>query len=54
MLSIVTGNPRNLVGFVRPADEPAGLIHQAAKTLANCAAIAANAIVDATALDTAN
>ena len=39
---------------MRPADELAGLIRQAAKTLANGAAIAANAIVDATALDTAN
>ena len=39
---------------MRSPDEPDGLIRQAAKTLANGAAIAANAIVDATKLDTAN
>ena len=41
----ITGNVRNLVEFVRPAAEPADLIHEAADTLANGAAIAAHTIV---------
>ena len=46
----ITGNVRNLVEFVRPAAEPADLIRQTADTLADGAAIAANAIVDAAVL----
>ena len=49
----ITGNVRNLVEFVRPAAEPADLIRQAADTLADGAAIAARAIVDAAALNPA-
>ncbi len=49
----ITGNIRNLVEFVRPAAEPADLIRQAAETLADGTAIAANAIMDAAALNTA-
>ena len=48
----ITGNVRNLVEFVRPAAEPADLIQQAADTLANGAAVAAHAIVEAAALNT--
>ena len=48
----ITGNVRNLVEFVRPAAEPVDLIRQAADTLANGAAVAAHAIVDAAALNT--
>ena len=48
----ITGNVRNLVEFVRPAAEPADLIRQAADTLADGAAVAAHAIVDAAALNT--
>ena len=47
----VTGNVRNLVEFVKPAAEPADLIRQAADTLADGAAVAARAIVDAAALN---
>ena len=49
----IMGDVRNLVEFVRPAAEPADLIHQAANTLANGAEVAARAILDAAALDTA-
>ena len=49
----ITGNVRNLVEFVRPAAEPADLIRQAADTLADGASVAAHAIVDAAALNTA-
>ena len=49
----ITGNVRNLVEFVRPAAEPADLIRQAANTLADGAAVAAHAIVEAAALNTA-
>ena len=48
----ITGDVRNLVEFVRPAAEPADLIRDAADTLANGAAVAAHAIVDAAALNT--
>ena len=48
----ITGDVRNLVEFVRPAAEPADLIQQAADTLANGAAVAAHAIVEAAALNT--
>ena len=48
----ITGDVRNLVEFVRPAAEPADLIRQAADTLADGAAVAARAIVDAAALNT--
>ena len=48
----ITGDARNLVEFVRPAAEPADLIQQAADTLANGAAVAAHAIVEAAALNT--
>ena len=40
----IAGTVRNLVEFIRPAAEPADLIHQASETLAKGAAIAANAI----------
>ena len=43
----ITGKVRNLVEFVRPAAEPADLIHQAAEKLANGAAAAAHTIVEA-------
>ena len=49
----IAGDVRNLVEFVRPAAEPADLIRQAADTLADGAAVAARAIVDAAALNTA-
>ena len=49
----ITGNVRNLVEFVRPAAEPADLIRQAADTLAEGAAVAARAIVEAAELNTA-
>ena len=49
----ITGDVRNLVEFVRPAAEPADLISKAADDLAKGAAIAARAIVEAAALDTA-
>ena len=49
----ITGNVRNLVEFVRPAAEPADLIRQAADALADGAAVAAHAIIDAAALNTA-
>ena len=49
----ITGNVRNLVEFVRPAAEPADLIRQAADALAAVAAVAAHAIIDAAALNTA-
>ena len=49
----ITGSVRNLVEFVRPAAEPADLIRQAADTLADGAAVAARAIVDAAGLNTA-
>ena len=48
----VTGTVRNLIEFVRPAAEPADLIRQAADALADGAAVAAHAIVDAAALNT--
>ena len=48
----VSGDIRNLVEFVRPAAEPDDLIREAADTLANGAAIAAHAIVEAAVLDT--
>ena len=48
----IAGNVRNLVEFVRPAAEPADLIQQAADTLADGAAVAAHAIVEAAALNT--
>ena len=48
----ITGDVRSLVEFVRPAAEPADLIQQAADTLANGAAVAAHAIVEAAALNT--
>ena len=49
----ITGDVRKLVEFVRPAAEPADLIREAADTLANGAAVAAHAIVQVAALDTA-
>ena len=49
----ITGDVRNLVEFVRPAAEPADLIREAADTLADGAAVAAHAIVEAAALNTA-
>ena len=49
----ITGDVRNLVEFIRPAAEPADLIRQAADTLANGAAVAARALTDAAALDSA-
>ncbi len=49
----ITGDVRNLVEFVRPAAEPADLIHQAADDLAKGSAIAARALAEAAALDTA-
>ncbi len=49
----IAGDVRNLVEFVRPAAEPADLIRQAADTLADGAAVAARAIVDAAALNLA-
>ena len=49
----ITGNVRNLVEFVRPAAEPADLIREAADTLADGAAVAAHAIIEAAALNTA-
>ena len=48
----ITGDVRNLVEFVRPAAEPTDMISQAADDLADGADRAANAIVDAAALDT--
>ena len=51
-IGFITGNVRNLVEFVRPAAEPADLIRQAADTLADGAAIAAHAILDAARLNT--
>ena len=48
----IIGDVRNLVEFIRPAAEPADLIQQAADTLANGAAVAAHAIVEAAALNT--
>ena len=48
----ISGDVRNLVEFVRPAAEPADLIRQAANTLAEGAAVAAHAIVEAAALNT--
>ena len=50
----ITGDVRNLVEFIRPAAEPADLIHQAADTLAKGAEIAAGAIVQAAALTPSN
>ena len=47
----ISGNVRNLVEFVRPAAEPADLISKAADDLADGAAIAAHAILDAAALN---
>ena len=46
----VSGTVRNLVEFIRPAAEPADLIQQASETLADGAAIAARAILDAAGL----
>ena len=43
----ISGNVHNLVEFIRPAAEPADLIRQASETLADGAAIAARAILDA-------
>ena len=43
----ITGTVRNLVEFIRPAAEPADIIRQASETLANGAAIAAYAILNA-------
>ena len=47
----ITGDVRNLVEFVRPAAEPADLIRKAADRLADGAAIAATAIVEAATLN---
>ena len=47
----IQGNIRNLVEFIRPAAEPADLIHQAADTLARGAAIAARSIVETAAIE---
>ena len=47
----ISGDVRNLVEFIRPAAEPAELIRDAADTLANGAAAAAHALVDAATLN---
>ena len=49
----ISGTIRNLIEFTRPAAEPADMIREAADTLATGAAVAAHAIVQAAALDTA-